>query len=93
MFAVYEGVHKLSDQKEVSVPLLALGILFVSFALEGYSFWACYKEVKVQNSHGNLWEWFKKTKNSELLVVFTEDAAALTGLFIASICLSIAWAT
>lgn len=93
LFAIYEGVHKLDGQDEIKSPLLGLGILFFSILLEGYSFWACFKEVKIQNRFGNLWEWFKHTKNSELLVIFTEDAAALLGLIIATIFLGIAWVT
>jgi cation diffusion facilitator family transporter len=93
LFAIYEGVHKIHETGEVSSPLLGFCILFFSMLLEGYSFLACLKEVKSQNTFGNLWEWFKNTKNSELLVIFTEDAAALVGLTIATICLGIAWVT
>jgi len=93
LFAIYEGVHKLDEQGEISSPLIGLGIFIVSIFLEGYSFWACYKEVKNQNQFGSLWQWFKNTKSSELLVIFTEDAAALTGLVVAAICLGLAWAT
>jgi cation diffusion facilitator family transporter len=96
LFAIYEGIHKLgehSKQVEVNSPLIGMGILIVSIFLEGYSFWACLKEVKKQNPFGSLWKWFKKTKSSELLVIFTEDAAALTGLVVAVVCLGMAWAT
>ena len=93
IFAIYEGVHKFGDQDEVSSPLLGLIILLVSLMLEAYSFSACLKEVKAQNRFGSLWKWFQNTKSSELLVIFTEDAAALAGLSIASICLGLAWLT
>jgi cation diffusion facilitator family transporter len=93
LFAIYEGVHKLEEHTEMSSPWLGIGILVVSLVLEAYSFHACYKEVKVQNKSGSLWQWFKNTKSSELLVIFTEDAAAITGLTIATICLSLAMIT
>jgi cation diffusion facilitator family transporter len=93
LFAIYEGYHKLHMHEEVSSPLIGIGILIVSLFLEGYSFFACYKEIKIQNTYGSLWNWFRKTKNAELLVIFTEDAAAMTGLIIATICLSLAWFT
>lgn len=93
LFAIYEGIHKLNDKGEVSSPLLGFIILAVSVILEGYSFWACLKEVKNQNQFGSLWKWFKNTKNSELVVIFTEDAAALLGLLIALVSLSLAWIT
>ncbi len=93
LFAIYEGVHKLNEHGEVGSPLIGMAILIVSIVMEGYSFWACLKEVKAQNRYGSLWQWFKNTKSSELLVIFTEDAAALTGLMIAFVCLSLAWVT
>jgi cation diffusion facilitator family transporter len=93
LFAIYEGVHKLGEHGEVGAPIVGLVILAVSILMEGYSFWACLKEVNAQNQYGSLWKWFKNTKSSELLVIFTEDAAAMTGLVIAFICLSLAWFT
>ena len=93
LFAIYEGVHKLSAHEEVSSPFLGLGILFVAIILEGMSFYACIKEVKAQNTYGSLWTWFHKTTSSELLVVFTEDAAAMLGLVLAAIALTLAWVT
>lgn len=93
LFAIYEGVHKISDHEPISSPLLGLTILLVSIGLEGYSFWACYKEVKTQNKYSSLWEWLRKTTSCELLVIFTEDAAALLGLLIATVSLLLAWVT
>ena len=93
LFAIYEGVHKLNSTEEMNSPMVAFGILIFSLVLEAYSFFACYKEVKVQKKNQSLWQWFKTTKSSELLVIFTEDAAALVGLTIATICLVISWVT
>jgi cation diffusion facilitator family transporter len=93
LFAIYEGVHKMQKPEDVSSPLLGLGILLFGILLESYSFWACLKEVRTKNIYGSLWAWFRKTKSSELLVIFTEDAAALTGLVVAAACLSMAWIT
>ena len=93
LFAIYEGVHKLHEHGEVKFPLLGMGILGFSIVLESYSCWACYKEVRAQNVYGDLWTWFRKTKSSELLVIFTEDMAALAGLVIAFACLTLAWAS
>jgi cation diffusion facilitator family transporter len=94
LFAIYEGVHKLhGDQQEVSSPIIGLAILVFGFVLEAYSFYACLKEVRSQKNFDSLWQWFRESKSSELLVIFTEDAAALTGLFVAAICLGLAWIT
>jgi cation diffusion facilitator family transporter len=93
VFAIYEGAHKLSEHGEVSAPFLSMGILAVSIVLEGMSFWACIKEVRSQNPYKNLWVWFRKTTASELLVIFTEDAAAMVGLILAFLCVFVSWLT
>ena len=93
VFAIYEGFHKLHSHEEISTPILGVSILILAVLLESYSFWACCKEIKAQNTYGSFWKWFKNTKNAELLVIFTEDAAAITGLVVATICLSLAWVT
>lgn len=93
VFAIYEGIHKWDDHGEVTSPLVGLGILIFGFVLEAYSFMACLKQVRSENTHGNLWQWFRHTRSSELLVIFTEDAAALAGLFVATVCLGLSWVT
>lgn len=84
VFAVYEGIHKLQESdQELKMPLVGVAILVVSILLEGASFYACYKEVKKINSYSNLWQWFRKSSASDLVVIFMEDLAALLGLIIA----------
>ena len=93
LVAIYEGVHKFSNSEEIRSPLIALAILGVSLVLEGFSFSACLKEVAHQQKGRSLWRWFHETTSSELLVVLTEDAAALVGLTIATGCLIVSWVT
>jgi cation diffusion facilitator family transporter len=93
LFAIYEGTHKLHSHEDLKLPELGMGILLFGLILESYSFWTCIKEIRAQNQFKSFVHWFKNTKNSELLVIFTEDAAALCGLLIALIFLGIAWTT
>lgn len=93
LFAIYEGIHKLSSHEELSSPWLGLGILGFGIVLETFSFRACLKEVRAQNPFGSLSIWFRRTTSAELLVIFTEDAAALLGLILAAVCILIAWFT
>ena len=92
LFAIYEGIHKLEDPQPLHNPILAIGILGFSILLEGYSFYACLKEIRKKNPFHNLWTWFRKTTTAGLLVIFTEDAGALVGLIIATVCISLSWA-
>ncbi len=93
LFAIYEGYHKLHEPTEIKAPYLGLGILIFSTILEWFSFSICIKEVKAQNPYNNLWTWFRKTTSAELLVIFTEDAAAMLGLIIATLSLLASWLT
>lgn len=93
MFSLYEGSHKLEHPEPLSYPFVGIAILVVAVALEGFSFWACWKEVKHQLHGDTLWQWIKKTTSADLLVIFLEDAAALLGLLFALVALVLAWIT
>jgi len=93
LFAIYEGVHKLSSPEPISKPVLALSILGISILLEGFSFFAALREIRLVNRFDNLWTWFRRTTSAGLLVIFTEDAGALVGLVIATACVTLSWTT
>ncbi len=93
LFAIYEGIHKLQSPEPVLSPMIGLGILVFGIVLETGSFLACLKEVRRTNPFPSLWSWFRKTTAAELLVIFTEDLAALLGLTIATACLLLTWIT
>jgi cation diffusion facilitator family transporter len=91
LFAIYEGYHKLHEEDQtLHSPYVGLAILIFSILLEGGSFFACLKEVRKQNTYPNLWQWFRKSTASDLVVIFIEDFAALIGLVSATIFLLIA---
>jgi cation diffusion facilitator family transporter len=83
MFSIWEGVHKLQHPEPLSWPWLAVGVLVFAIAVEAVSMAACMREVHIARKHRGIWRWFKETRQSELLVVFGEDAAALFGLVFA----------
>jgi cation diffusion facilitator family transporter len=93
LFAVYEGMHKLAHPEPITAPWLGLGIFAFAIVLETFALRVCIQEIRAIYPKGSLLHWFKKTKSSELMVILTEDAAALVGLVIASICVLAAWIT
>lgn len=94
LFAIYEGTHKLYlESSVVQHPWIALTILIISILLEGFSFHACLKEVRLQNKFSSLWQWFRNSTASELIVIFIEDLAALAGLGLAILFLVISMLT
>ena len=89
VFSIYEGVHKLQHPEPLDSPLIAIGVLLFSIMLEGAAMWGCWKEVKIDARGRRVWTWFKESRRSELLVVFGEDFAALTGLTFALFAISL----
>lgn len=93
IFSLYEGLHKLHAPEPLSHPIVGVVILLIAVGLEGFSFYACLKEVRMQNPHGSLWSWIRNTMSADLLVIFLEDLAALLGLVFALVALTLAWVT
>jgi len=85
LFSVYEGIHKLTAPEPLKWPWLALGVLAFGIVAESFSMHACLREVNKARGTQNLWQWFRETRSSELLVIFGEDLAALLGLCVATL--------
>ena len=93
IFSIYEGWHKLHSTEPLAYPLLALGVLAFGIAAESVSMWGCMREVNKVRGKQSLWDWFRRTRNAELVVIFGEDLAALLGLTIAFLAVLAAWLT
>ena len=93
VFSIFEGWHKLDSKEELSYPLVALGVLGFGMAAESVSMWGCLREVKKIRGDMELWEWFRTSRNAELVVIFGEDFAALLGLALAFIAVLATWIT
>jgi len=85
LFSIYEGVHKLSSHEGLTSPYIAIGVLAVSILLESASLWGCITQINKVKHGQSLWNWFKTSRQSELVVVFGEDIAALLGLVFAMV--------
>ena len=93
LFSIYEGLHKFSHPEPLNKIWVALVVLAVAIVLEGSSLYGCLREVARIRGERPFREWLKHTRNSALVVVFGEDVAALIGLGLAFVFLSIAAAT
>jgi cation diffusion facilitator family transporter len=83
LFSIYEGIHKLAAPTPVDNAWVAIAILAFGVAAESVSLWGCVREVNKERGTQGLWAWFRGSRQSELLVVFAEDIAALGGLALA----------
>ena len=101
LFALYEAYHKfheihsghgddLFDSRWRYVPLFVLGIAIV---LEGLSFRTAIVEGnKIRGSQG-WWSYIRRAKSPELPVILLEDFAALIGLVVAFVAVSLSLIT
>jgi cation diffusion facilitator family transporter len=85
LYSIYEGIHKVHHPQPLSYPYVAVGVLLFSIIAESISMWGCLREVNKERRGRSLMRWFRETRQSELLVVFGEDLAALLGLSFAMI--------
>jgi cation diffusion facilitator family transporter len=83
VFAIYEGIHKLQHPEPLTAPLVAVIILLVAMALEGFSFRTAMHESKPLKGNLSWWQFIRQAKAPELPVVLLEDSGALVGLVFA----------
>ncbi|MDH3989294.1 MAG: cation diffusion facilitator family transporter [Gammaproteobacteria bacterium] len=90
LFSIYEGVHKLQHPEPLTQVWIAIAVLSVAIVLESFSLAGCLREINLIRGGRPFRAWLKHTRNSELVVVLGEDVAALLGLILALIFVSLA---
>jgi cation diffusion facilitator family transporter len=83
--SVYEGIRKLSAGEHIESPWLAIGILIFAAVAEAISLYVALRQINRVRGSRSLWNWFRTTRRSELIIVFGENGAALAGLGVALI--------
>jgi cation diffusion facilitator family transporter len=84
-YSLYEGWHKLHDPEPIRRAWIAIAVLGFGVVAESVSMWGCLREVNKARGGRGLWRWFHESRQSELIVIFGEDLAALLGLMFALI--------
>ena len=87
MFSVYEGIHKFGNPEPVEHIEWGIGILFFSLCLEGYATYSNIKELNARKGESSFFNYLKTTKDSDLVVIFGENSAAVIGLVLAIVAL------
>lgn len=90
VFSIYEGIHKIRHPEPVERPLVGVIVLAISLALEGYACFSNVKELNVRRRKVPFFRFLEVTKDSDLVVVFGENSAAVLGLIFALIALVLA---
>jgi cation diffusion facilitator family transporter len=94
VFAVYEGVHKLTSPHEAPgsqiVPLIVLGI---SLCIEGWSFSVALKEFNKARAGKPIMRALFDSRDPTIPVVLLEDAGAVFGLSFAFVAVTVTMIT
>jgi cation diffusion facilitator family transporter len=80
VFSIYEGIHKLFNPQAIENVTYAFVVLIFSIAAEGTALYRAWKKVNKERRGTPVFQYLRKTKKSELIVVFLEDLAAICGL-------------
>ncbi|TDD70815.1 cation diffusion facilitator family transporter [Actinomadura rubrisoli] len=82
-FSLYEGFHKVQHPEKIDAPIWAFSVLIVAIVLESFSFRTAIKESNAVRGDKSWWAFIRRAKAPELPVVLLEDLAALLGLILA----------
>ena len=83
VFSIHEGIEKLDHPEPVGPILAGVIILVISLALEGWSCLSNVRELNKRRGEIGFLRYLRETKDSDLVVVFGENAAAVIGLVFA----------
>jgi cation diffusion facilitator family transporter len=90
VFSIYEGLHKIRHPEPVERVWLGLGILLVSLVLEGGATLSNIRELNRRRGVKRFLRFLRDTTDSDLVVIFGENAAAVLGLTLAMMALALA---
>lgn len=93
LFAIYEGVQKVRHPHPLDSPAVAVAILVFALCAEGFSFRTAVRESREGKGSASWLEFIRHSKAPELPVVLLEDLAALVGLALALVGVTLAVVT
>ncbi len=93
LFSIYEGYEKVTHPETVEHVWLGMVILGVSLVLEGGATISNIRELNKRRGKRPFFAYLGQTKDSDLVVVFGENSAAVFGLTLAMIALGLAYLT
>jgi cation diffusion facilitator family transporter len=92
-FSCYEGVNRIRHPEKLTSPYVAFGVLAIAILLEGFSLRTAVRQSN-RSRRGARWRSFiRHAKAPELPAILLEDVAALSGLLLALIGVTLATIT
>lgn len=93
MFSIYEGIHKYNNPEPVHEIAWGIGVLLFAITLEGYATYSNIVELNKRKGSCSFFGYLRTTKDSDLIVIFGENSAAVIGLLLALISLLVSYYT
>jgi cation diffusion facilitator family transporter len=93
MFSIYEGIHKFNSPEPIQHISWGIGVLVFSIILESYAMFSNIKEINSRRGKHGFYKYLRDTKDSDLVVVFGENSAAVIGLVFALIAMLLSYIT
>ena len=93
VFSCYEGAQRIRHPEKLTSPVVAFAVLGVAIVLEAFSLWNAVREAGPSRGRVSWLTFIRRTKNPELPAVLLEDMAALCGLALALIGVTVATLT
>ena len=91
--SVYEGVIHILEPEPAVSPLVAYGVLLISFLLEGGSTVAAFREFRAAKGALGWFEAVRESKDPPTFIVLLENGAAMAGIGAAAIGLALSQLT
>jgi cation diffusion facilitator family transporter len=90
--SIYEGVLHILDPVETGNLVVAMGVLAAAFVFEGGALLIAWKEFKASRGKTSSWQAIRRGKDPTAFAVLLEDSAALAGILVAALGISLAHA-
>lgn len=87
--SIYEGVHRVMHPSHVSSPMINYIVLAAAAIFEGGAWWMAYREFRKHQGGRTLTAAVAASKDPITFVVLFEDSAALLGLLVAAVGLTL----
>lgn len=87
--SIYEGILHIRDPEPMRSPVINYIVLAVSFLLEGGSWMVAVREFAGVKGDQGWWQAIRRSKDPPTFIVLFEDSAAMFGLIVAAIGISI----
>jgi cation diffusion facilitator family transporter len=85
LFSIYEGIHKIINPEPVRNPAIAFAVLGIATVMESFSLRTALQESSAQREGHGWLAFIRRAKAPELPAILLEDMAALAGLLLAAV--------